>query len=411
MKPKALAIVAVVALVASACSSSSSSPTASSGASAGNTAVKIGVELPLSGGEAPNGGPTLNGIKLAIKQIQVPGYTVTLNTQDDAVNGVNNPDQGAKNIGTLVSDKSVFAVVGPFNSAVAKAEIPISNEAGLIQCSPANTNSTLTLGDTAKQLRQAHPDQIAYVRVVANDDYQGLADATIAYKDLSKKAMYIVDDQTTYGKYLADVVEAQFKKLGGTVVKHDGAGTNVSDYTSLLTAAKALNPDVVFYGGVTSTGGGVLRKQMVANGMGALPFIGGDGISDGAASVASSFLNIAGDQGDVGTWMTVAGAHDIPDRATLAAAYKTEFGAELGAYSAAAYACTQVYLQALKAVGPDREKIRAYVTTTSNSFDTVLGKIGFDANGDINQHIISYFQFDPTTKDWKFVRQNDPTAA
>jgi len=54
-------------------------------------------------------------------------------------------------------------------------------------CSPANTNSTLTLGDTAKQLRQAHPDQIAYVRVVANDDYQGLADATIAYKDLSKK--------------------------------------------------------------------------------------------------------------------------------------------------------------------------------------------------------------------------------
>ena len=247
--------------------------------------------------------------------------------------------------------------------------------------------------------------------MVANDDYQGLADATIAFKDLSKKAMYIVDDQTTYGKYLADVVQAQFTKMGGQVVKRDGAGTNVSDYTSLLTAAKALNPDVVFYGGVTSTGGGVLRKQMVANGMGDLPFIGGDGISDGAASVASSFLNIAGDQGDVGTWMTTAGAHDIPDRATLATAYKTAFNAELGAYSAAAYACTQVYLEALKAVGPDREKIRAYVTDPSHAFDTVLGNIGFDANGDINQHIISYYQFDPTTKDWKFVRQNDPTKA
>src|ERR1035437_1571992 len=403
MKHRPLAIGALVALVASGCSSSASTQ--------GATVIKIGVELPLSGGEAPNGGPTLKGIQLAIQQITVPGYTVALNTQDDAVNGVNNPDQGAKNIATLVSDTSVFAVVGPFNSAVAKAEIPVSNEAGLIQCSPANTNSTLTIGDAAKALRQAHPDKIAYVRVVANDDYQGLADATIAYKDLSKKSMYIVDDQTTYGKYLADVVQAQFKKLGGTVVKHDGAGTNVSDYTSLLTAAQALNPDVVFYGGVTSTGGGVLRKQMVANGMGALPFIGGDGISDGAASVPSSFLNIAGDQGDIGTWMTVAGAHDIPDRATLATAYKTEFNAELGAYSAAAYACTQVYLQTLPAVGPDREKIRAYVTTTTNSFTTVLGKIGFDANGDINQHIISYFQFDPTTKDWKFVRQNDPTAA
>jgi branched-chain amino acid transport system substrate-binding protein len=403
MKPRPLAIFAVVALVASACSSSSGT--------AGPQVVKIGVELPLSGGEAPNGGPTLNGISLAIKQIQVPGYTVQLNTQDDAVNGVNNPDQGAKNIGTLVSDKSVFAVVGPFNSAVAKAEIPISNEAGLIQCSPANTNSTLTLGDTAKSLRQAHPDQIAYVRVVANDDYQGLADATIAFKDLGKKSMYIVDDQTTYGKYLADVVQAQFTKMGGKVVKRDGAGANVSDYTSLLTAAKALGPDVVFYGGVTSTGGGVLRKQMVANGMGDLPFIGGDGISDGAASVASSFLNIAGDQGDLNTWMTTAGAHDIPDRATLSAAYQAEFGKELGAYSAAAYACTQVYLEALKNVGPDRAKIRAYVTDTSHTFNTVLGAISFDANGDINQKVISYFQFDPSTKDWKFVRQNDPTKA
>ena len=401
MKSKPLAIVALIAIVASACSSSTGT--------AGPKTVKIGVELPLSGGEAPNGGPTLNGIKLAVKQIQVAGYTVDLNVQDDAVNGVNNPDQGAKNIATLVSDSSVFAVVGPFNSAVAKAEIPVSNEAGLIQCSPANTNSSLTIGPAALALRQANPTKIAYVRVVANDDYQGLADATIAFKDLGKKAMYIVDDQTTYGKYLADVVQAQFTKMGGTVVKRDGAGANVSDYTSLLTAAKALNPDVVFYGGVTSTGGGILRKQMVANGMGALPFIGGDGISDGAAAVASSFLNIAGDQGDLNTWMTTAGAHDIPDRATLAAAYQAEFGKELGAYSASAYACTQVYLEALKAVGPDREKVRAYVTDPTHSFDTVLGKIGFDVNGDINQHIISYYQFDPTTKDWKFVRQNDPT--
>ena len=403
MKPRPLAFVAVVALVASACGSSSSTT--------GPQVVKIGVELPLSGGEAPNGGPTLNGIQLAINQIQAPGYTVQLNTQDDAVNGINNPDQGAKNIGTLVSDSQVFAVVGPFNSAVAKAEIPVSNEAGLIQCSPANTNSTLTLGDPAKALRQAHPDQIAYVRVVANDDFQGLADAIIAYKDLGKKSMYIVDDQTTYGKYLADVVQAQFTKMGGKVVKRDGAGANVSDYTSLLTAAKALSPDVVFYGGVTSTGGGVLRKQMVANGMGDLPFVGGDGISDGAASVASSFLNIAGDQGDLNAWMTTAGAHDIPDRATLAAAYQAAFGKELGAYSAAAYACTQVYLEALKAVGPDRAKVRAYVTDTTHTFNTVLGPISFDANGDINQQIISYFQFDPSTKDWKFVRQNDPTKA
>ena len=39
-----------------------------------------------------------------------------------------------------MSDAAVIGVVGPFNSTVAKVQIPISNEAGLLQCSPANTN-------------------------------------------------------------------------------------------------------------------------------------------------------------------------------------------------------------------------------------------------------------------------------
>jgi len=74
MKPKPLALVAVFALVATACGSSTSTT--------GPTVVKIGVELPLSGGEAPNGGPTLNGIKLAIQQIAVPAtrFSSTLRT-------------------------------------------------------------------------------------------------------------------------------------------------------------------------------------------------------------------------------------------------------------------------------------------------------------------------------------------
>ena len=84
---------------------------------------------------------------------------------------------------------------------------------------------------------------------------------------------------------------------------------------------------------------------------------------------------------------------------------------EPGAYSASGYACAQIYLQALKAAGsPDREKIRAYVTTTTNTFSTVLGPVSFDANGDTSQHIISYFKFDPTSKDWKFFAQKDFTS-
>jgi branched-chain amino acid transport system substrate-binding protein len=409
MKPKALVIVAVVALVGSACSSATGSPT--SGSSAAATVVKIGVELPLSGAELPNGDPTLKGVQLAIAENPVPGFDVQISKKDDALNGKHDPQTGATNIGQLVNDSSVFAVVGPFNSNVAQAEIPVSNAAGLIQCSPANTNPSLTKGDAAKALRATNSDKISYVRVATTDDIQGQAGADIAYTVAGAKSAYVVDDTETYGKGLADQFVTSFTALGGTIVGRDGVGASgQSDYTALLAAAKTKSPGFVYFGGVTATGGGLLRKQMAQNGMGSIPFGGGDGISDGSADTASSFLNVAGADGDLNTYMTVAAIHDIPDAAKFAADYKAAYGTEPGAYSASGYACAQVFLQALKNVGSGREAVRAYVTTTSNTFATVLGNISFDANGDTSQHIISYYKFDPTSKDWAYFEQKDFTT-
>jgi branched-chain amino acid transport system substrate-binding protein len=403
MKPKALAILMLTALVASACSSAASTT--------GPKVAKIGVELPLSGAELPNGDPTLKGVQLAIEQNPVAGYDVQTNVKDDALNGKHDPQTGATNISQLVTDSSVFAVVGPFNSNVAQAEIPVSNSAGLIQCSPANTNPSLTKGDAAVALRKDNPTKIAYVRVATTDDIQGQAGADIAYTVAKAKSAYVVDDTETYGKGLADVFVAEFTKLGGTIVGRDGVGSSgQSDYTALLTAAKAKNPGFVYFGGVTATGGGLLRKQMVQTGMGAIPFGGGDGISDGSAATASSFLNVAGPDGDVNTYMTVAAIHDIPNAAKFAADYKAKYGTEPGAYSASGYACAQIFLQALAAKGSDREAVRSYVTTASTKFTTVLGDVSFDANGDTSQHVISYYKYDATAKDWVYFEQKDFTT-
>ena len=404
MKLKLLAIGALVALVASACSSS----TSTAGSSAANKVVTLGVDLPLSGAETPNGQPTLQGVQLAVAENPVPGYTVNVVAKDDALNGKHDPQTGATNIGQFVSDSSVFAVVGPFNSNVAQAEIPVSNAAGLIQCSPANTNPGLTKGASALALRATNPTKIAYVRVATTDDIQGQAGAEIAYDVAGAKSAYVVDDTETYGKGLADVFVTTFQSLGGTIVGRDGVGpSGQSDYTALLTAAKAKNPQFVYFGGVTADGGGLLRKQMVQLGMGSIPFGGGDGISDGSAATASSFLNIAGPDGDMNTYMTVAAIGLIPNAAKFAADYSAKYGTEPGAYSASGYACAQIFLQALKTVGSGREAVRAYVTTTANTFSTVLGTISFDANGDTSQHIISFYKFDPTTKDWAFFEQKD----
>ncbi len=410
------AAVGAVAIIVTACTSTPSG----SGAAAGGTPIKVGIELPMTGGEAPNGVPTANGVQLALEQLKVDGYNITINQQDDAVNGKHNADQGAKNMQTLANDPEVLFVVGPYNSSVAQAEIPVTNAAGLMQCSPANTAVELTKPwgkAKPEDLRKTNPDKIAYVRVAATDDIQGAGGADIAAHTLNAKTAYVLDDTQTYGKGVADAFTTAFETFGGQVVKRDGVPDTTTDFTSYVTTAKGLNPDVIFYGGVTTSGIGLFRKQMAQQGLQTIPLVGADGINDGSAATASSFLNIAGD-GDANTYSTVAAIHDIPNPDKFAADYKAKFNADPGSYSAPGYACTQVFLQALKAVGASaggdmaklREAIRAYVADPANSYDTVLGKFQFDKDGDTSQHTISYYEYDPTAKGWKFSKQRDFSA-
>src|SRR5206468_5584986 len=88
---------------------------------------------------------------------------------------------------------------------------------------------------------------------------------------------------------------------------------------------------------------------------------------------------------------TVAGIHDLPSGSTFVADYTKEFGKAPGAYSAAGYACAQVIIAGIKkavAAGTTdnaglHEAVRANSTAAGNKFDTVVGSISFDKNGDI----------------------------
>ena len=61
----------------------------------------------------------------------------------------------------MVADPHVIAMIGPWGSAVAAAEVPVTNKAGLLQCSPSNTSPELTKPRYgALDLRSAYPDRI-----------------------------------------------------------------------------------------------------------------------------------------------------------------------------------------------------------------------------------------------------------
>ncbi len=378
---------------ASAAASTSASAAASAAPSGAATTVTIGVELPMSGGEAANGVPTTNGVKLAVDQANAKGgkYKYQVVVLDDAVNGVHDPAQGAKNIQQFISDKAVMGVVGPFNSNVAQAEIPLTNEAGLAQISPSNTNPDLTKTDKAKDLRKANPTAISYFRVCTTDDFQGPAGADYAFNTLKKKAVFIVDDNETYGLGISGTFEARFTQDGGKVLGHEHLSKGQQDFKSLLTKAKATNPDLIYYGGVTTTGGGLLRKQMKDVGMDTITFFGGDGIQE------AEFLKEAGDLA-TGSYATVAApiADKLPEAADFIKAYKAKYTAPadaIGAYSASGYDAANIIISAVESSGPDRAKVRASIAGLQN-FKGALGTYGFDQFGDTTARIISIWGVD-----------------
>ncbi|MDQ3929679.1 MAG: branched-chain amino acid ABC transporter substrate-binding protein, partial [Chloroflexota bacterium] len=266
--------------------------TESGGGGGGNFSgdtIKIGIDLPVSGGDATIGLPTRNGMELAIRQanenggVKVAGKTYKLEMYflDDVPPGgtSHDPAQSSKNADSFIADDSVLVVLGPFNSSNAQAMMPKLNQAGLCQISPSNTNETLTKPEYGKTKDYRPTGKVTYFRVAATDDIQGPAAADYAYNELKLTKVYVLDDTETYGKGIADNFERRFKELGGTSLGHDGVPKGTTDFSSIMTKVAATGPDFVYYGGTSSNNIPLARKAMKSAGLD-VPLIGGDGIQD-----------------------------------------------------------------------------------------------------------------------------------
>jgi branched-chain amino acid transport system substrate-binding protein len=407
--PKLLAVLGVASVALAACGSSTTGGTSIKGT------IKIGIDLPVSYGDASDGQPTQNGAKLAIKQAaKVCGasshtdacFTLSPFPLDDATAAQNghDPAQGAANVRQFVTDSAVLGMIGPFNSSVAKAEIPITNTVNLTMISPANTAECLTqeppdghCAGTKATLRPTGKNN--YFRVCTTDLIQGPAAADFAYNKLGKKKVYVFNDQQTYGLGIAQNFAKQFKADGGTVLNASLGGfdpTSTSDFHSQLNQAKSLGADVVFFGGTTSDKGGQIRKQM--KGTLDVPYVAGDGIS------GNQFAKDAGDNA-ADSYFTVAGPYPqrLSTAQTFNADYKKEYGQDVGAYSAQAFDAANIVIAALKlaiddAGGnmPTRDQVTAQVAKTQG-FKGAIGTTSFDANGDTSLKIITVYKWTSAT--------------
>ncbi len=368
-------------------SSPAASPIAVSTPGDPNT-VKIVSMLPMTGSALGQSQTMVNGIKQALAETDSKAcdgkIKIEYEVLDDATAAAGkwDPSQVTSNSNKVVADGSIVAAIGHYNSGAAKLSIPVLNQANIAMVSPATTYPGLTKPGKGepKEPNVYYPTGTRnFARVVPADDLQG-AIATNWAKSLGVKKVYILDDQELYGKGVADVFEATAKTAGIEVLGREGIDIKASDYKALMNKIKALNPDMIYFGGTTQSNAGQIIKDIRNVGMtaGAVKIMGPDGIKDQA-------LIDAGGKDAEGVYATFGGLP--PQELTGAGAqwyqsYKAKYNAEPEAYAAYAFESAKVIIAAInKVCKNDRAAIRDAVLATKD-FNGVLGTWSFDANGD-----------------------------
>ena len=392
-------------MVAFACGGSSGGGTTSKGT------IKIGSDLPVctTGGQS-----TANGVKFAIDQKNaaggINGFTIAYQSFDDCRQGAYSADAGVENVQTMLGDSKFLGMIGPYNSAVAKAEIPISSPQHFTMISPSNTNPCLTHETAppvpactyhAADLRAGNANN--YWRVVTTDDLQGPAMADYMYKTVGVKSIGVLDDSTVFGVGISGAFDAEFKKLGGTVVKHsEYQKATTSDWKSILLAFKNAGAAGVYVGGTDDQNICIPRKQMKDLGWD-VPFGGGDGIE-----TTDCIDQATGNESGIFATSAGADATKVAGAASTITKFRAAFPGpnDFGGYTMQAYDAANALMAAIsRAIGdangnmPTRDQVRAEMAKTKG-FVGVIGTYDFDANGDTSLKIVSIYEVqqaaDPT---------------
>ncbi len=323
--------------------------------------IKMGVAGPITGSNAAFGAQLKNGAEQAVKDINaaggILGQQITLQAGDD----VSDPKQGVSVANKFAGDGVKF-VVGHFNSGVTMPTSEIYQENGILAITPASTNPKVT-----------ERNMWNVFRACGRDDQQGAVAGQYILKHFKGKKIAVVHDKTTYGKGLADETVKAMGKGGMKAVMYEGINVGEKDYSALVSKIKSSGADLVYWGGL-HTEGGLIIRQMRDQGVKA-PMMGGDGITtDELASIAGP--------GVEGTLMTYG-----PDARNNPAAKDTvaKFRAakfEPEAYTLYSYAAVQLIKQAAEAAKSVDPKKVAEKMHSGMKFKTALGEISFDKKGD-----------------------------
>jgi branched-chain amino acid transport system substrate-binding protein len=360
-----------------------------SGASeAAGTQLAIYSSLPLQGPSAAISQQIVNGEKLALAEAQgrAGRYKIGYVSLSDSnpTSGRLDPGVTATDAKTAAQDTSTIAYIGDYNSSATAISLPLINAAGILQISPGSPYVGLT---SSLEAGQDEPERFyptgrrTFGRLQPGDTVQAAAQVQLM-KSLGIQRVFVLDDQDPFEVPLADIVAADARQAGITVVGHDSVGTTAGTiFTGELEKVTATHAQAVFFAGASGRGAVALWRQLHAADSG-LVLLGSSSL------VNESFTSQIG-AAAASTYLTTP---ELPSSMYPAAAqrvlsdYRRDFGGEAGPYALYGYEAMRVVLDAIAGAGThgnDRQVVIDRFFATRNR-DSVIGRYSIKANGEIS---------------------------
>lgn len=330
--------------------------------------IKIGISGPYTGAYAASGEQLWKGATQAIADINaaggIGGAKLVAVKGDDSCQ----PQKAVSVAKKLVSKDKVAAVVGHFCSSSSIPASEIYHDSDILMITPASTNPDVT---------DRGLDTV--MRVSGRDDDQGVIAGDYIADELNADKVVVIHDKDIYGKGLADATIARLDDYGVDIAYYQGIDRGTKDFKDLVGKIRSLNPEVVYFGGMHSEAGPLLR-QLRDGGVDSW-FVSGAGVA------SAEFVDSAGGPEFFTKTLMTFGADPRNEKTNPAGVELVNrfrsLGYEPEGYTLYAYATVQVIAAALQANLGETSGAKLSAWIKNNGVDTVMGRREFDAKGDI----------------------------
>jgi branched-chain amino acid transport system substrate-binding protein len=399
-----LAVLAAAAL--SACGGSSDNGTNAASATSGAAGkVDIYSSLPLRGPGAPEAIALQNGIRLALGQAgdKAGPFTVTWTALDDSTGSSSGWDatQTAANAHEAAADPRAVYYIGEFDDGASEVSMPILNQAGIAQVSPANTYVGLTTSQAGSVSnepgRYAPSGTRTYLRIVPIDSVQAAA-VLLAMHQAGCSKVALASDDEAYGSGLARLIELQKSYYGIDIVSETGLDPTAPSFRTYAATLKGLHVDCFVLAGVASKGAVALTKEVHAWLPTAKIFGPQDMCTSAWTSAKDGGVPASIDPLIECTEVTLS-VTAYPGGKAFLAAYRARYpGSTPSPYAILGYEAMKLGLSTIAGLGANGDSKSAVLGALFDTADrrSVLGNYGFQKNGDTTLRSIGLYKVGPS---------------